>query len=56
VFLSFIDLERSELHRRVANILNGFALGFVVATLFCNVIKMNFGLDPALPVKFFDKV
>lgn len=30
-------------------ILNQIALGFVTGTLFCDIIKMNFGLDPALP-------
>ncbi|XP_019758169.1 ninjurin-1 isoform X3 [Dendroctonus ponderosae] len=31
-------------------ILNQIALGFVTGALFCDIIKMNFGLDPALPV------
>ncbi|ENN78075.1 hypothetical protein YQE_05229, partial [Dendroctonus ponderosae] len=31
-------------------ILNQIALGFVTGALFCDIIKMNFGLDPALPI------
>lgn len=34
----------------VANILNHVALAFVTGAMFCDVIKMNFGLDPAIAV------
>ncbi|XP_074027380.1 ninjurin C isoform X6 [Leptinotarsa decemlineata] len=31
-------------------LLNQISLGFVTGTLFCEVIKMNFGLDPAIHI------
>lgn len=34
----------------IAAILNQISLGFVTGALFCDVIKMNFGLDPAIAV------
>ncbi|XP_066263132.1 ninjurin-1-like isoform X1 [Euwallacea similis] len=32
----------------IVAILNQIALGFVTGALFCDIIKMNFGLDPAI--------
>uniref|UniRef100_A0A182Y461 Ninjurin-2 n=1 Tax=Anopheles stephensi TaxID=30069 RepID=A0A182Y461_ANOST len=49
VILTLVNLHGGEVQRKVANILNHFSLGFVVVALFCDVIKMNFGLDPAVP-------
>ncbi|XP_055614601.1 ninjurin-1-like, partial [Uranotaenia lowii] len=49
VILTLVNFHKGELHQRVANILNHFSLGFVVVALFCDIIKMNFGLDPAVP-------
>uniref|UniRef100_A0AAG5CTH8 Ninjurin-2 n=1 Tax=Anopheles atroparvus TaxID=41427 RepID=A0AAG5CTH8_ANOAO len=49
VILTLVNLHGGEVQRKVANILNHFSLGFVVVALFCDVIKMNFGLDPAIP-------
>ncbi|XP_052863160.1 odorant receptor 94a-like [Anopheles cruzii] len=49
VILTLVNLHAGTVQRKVANILNHFSLGFVVVALFCDVIKMNFGLDPAVP-------
>ncbi|XP_065081787.1 ninjurin-2 isoform X4 [Ochlerotatus camptorhynchus] len=49
VILTLVNFHKGELQQRVANILNHFSLAFVVVALFCDVIKMNFGLDPAVP-------
>ncbi|XP_035773347.1 ninjurin-2-like isoform X4 [Anopheles albimanus] len=49
VILTLVNLHAGELQQKVANILNHFSLGFVVVALFCDVIKMSFGLDPAVP-------
>ncbi|KFB36199.1 AGAP002124-PA-like protein [Anopheles sinensis] len=49
VILTLVNLHGGEVQRKVANILNHFSLGFVVVALFCDIIKMNFGLDPAIP-------
>ncbi|XP_076269151.1 ninjurin-1-like isoform X1 [Rhynchophorus ferrugineus] len=34
----------------IITILNQISLGFITGALFCDVIKMNFGLDPAVAV------
>lgn len=31
-------------------ILNSVSLGFVTCALFCDIIKMSFGLDPAIAI------
>lgn len=43
-------LQHSDDKQRqfIGSVLNQVALGFVTGALFCDVIKMNFGLDPAL--------
>ncbi|ETN60958.1 hypothetical protein AND_007402 [Anopheles darlingi] len=48
VILTLVNLHAGEMQQKVANILNHFSLGFVVVALFCDVIKMSFGLDPAI--------
>ncbi|XP_055642870.1 ninjurin-1 isoform X3 [Toxorhynchites rutilus septentrionalis] len=49
VILTMVNFQKGEVQQRVANIMNHFSLGFVVVALFCDIIKMNFGLDPAIP-------
>ncbi|EAT45325.1 AAEL003398-PA, partial [Aedes aegypti] len=49
VILTLVNFHKGEVQQRVANILNHFSLAFVVTALFCDIIKMNFGLDPAVP-------
>lgn len=52
IILTRISLYNSARHRSIANALTHISLGLVFVALFCDVIKMNFGLDPAVP---FDK-
>jgi hypothetical protein len=49
VILSLLNLHLGEWQRNLANVLNHISLGLVVVALFCDIIKMNFGLDPAVP-------
>lgn len=48
VLVSTIDINKSNHQRELANRLSHVSLGFVFFSTFCNVIKMNFGLDPAI--------
>lgn len=48
--MSVLKLHKTRKSDTVANILNHVALGFVTGALFCDVVKMNFGLDPAVAV------
>lgn len=50
VILSRLNLHENDRHRRIANALTHVSMGLVFVALFCDVIKMNFGLDPAVPV------
>lgn len=50
VILSLINLKNGEKQRNIANILNHVSLALVLMALSCDVIKMNFGLDPAIPI------
>lgn len=50
VILGLINFNASRFQQILAEVLNHIALGFVTISLFCDVIKMNFGLDPALGV------
>lgn len=36
----------------ITAVLNQISLGFITGVLFCDVIKMNFGLDPAVAVNY----
>lgn len=43
-------------HAAIGNILNHISVGLVTCALFCDVVKMNFGLDPAVAVsEFYNK-
>lgn len=40
--------EENEKQEFIANILNHVSLACVTGVMFCEIIKMNFGLDPAV--------
>lgn len=50
VTMSVLRIHQNKKTNTVANILNHVALGFVTGALFCDVVKMNFGLDPAIAI------
>lgn len=47
--MSLINIDKGARQRRIANLLNHISLAFVLIALSCDIIKMNFGLDPAIP-------
>ncbi|XP_037032741.1 ninjurin-2 isoform X2 [Bradysia coprophila] len=47
---SRLDLYESARQRSIANALTHVSMGLVFVALFCDVVKMNFGLEPAIPV------
>lgn len=49
IVLTRLSLNESSHHRKIANALTHVSMGLVFIALFCDVIKMNFGLDPAIP-------
>ncbi|XP_037956169.1 ninjurin-2 isoform X3 [Teleopsis dalmanni] len=51
VIQSMINIHKSEGQRRAADILNHIIGGIIFLSVFCDVVKMNFGLDPAVPVE-----
>ncbi|KAF5299922.1 hypothetical protein FQR65_LT09317 [Abscondita terminalis] len=50
IIMGILKMHEDPKQIMIAEILNHVALGFVTGTLFCDVIKMNFGLDPAVAV------
>lgn len=50
IIVAILKRFDSEKFHNLGWILNHFAIGFVTGTLFCDIIKMNLGLDPALSV------
>lgn len=50
IILTQFNLNENDRHRRIANTLTHVSLGLVFISLFCDIIKMNFGLDPAVPI------
>lgn len=50
VTMAILKIHEDNRQNTIASILNQVALAFVTGTLFCDVIKMNFGLDPAIAV------
>lgn len=48
--MAVLKLHEDEKQNEIAWILNQTALGFVTGAMFCDVVKMSFGLDPALAV------
>ncbi len=53
---SRLDLYESSRQRSIANALTHISMGLVFVALFCDVVKMNFGLDPAVPFQSDRKV
>ncbi|XP_054082047.1 ninjurin-1 isoform X3 [Zeugodacus cucurbitae] len=49
VILSLIGIHKSKYQRSVAETLNHVVNGIIFVSVFCDIIKMNFGLDPAIP-------
>lgn len=52
--MGMLKIDQDPKQNLIAEILNHIALGFVTGALFCDVIKMNFGLDPAVAVNYTD--
>ncbi|XP_022911011.1 ninjurin-2 isoform X4 [Onthophagus taurus] len=50
IMIGTINVWNDHKHNLIAGYMNHVALGFVTSALFCDVIKMNFGLDPAVAV------
>lgn len=50
IFVGFLKVRDDEQSETVTGILNQISLAFVTGAMFCDIIKMNFGLDPAIPV------
>lgn len=50
ITMAMLRIHEDQKQNAVASILNQVALAFVTGTLFCDVIRMNFGLDPAIAV------
>ncbi|KAK4885668.1 hypothetical protein RN001_001939 [Aquatica leii] len=55
IIMGILKMHEDPKQKLVADILNHVALGFVTGTLFCDVIKMSFGLDPAVAVNITNK-
>ncbi|XP_075147060.1 ninjurin C isoform X1 [Haematobia irritans] len=47
--LSTFSIHKGKNERAVADVLNHVINGFIFLSVFCDIIKMNFGLDPAIP-------
>lgn len=45
---SFFNGEENQRHKKIAEWLYHAAVGMMTGVVFCDVIKMTFGLDPAL--------
>lgn len=52
VVMSILKMHQDHTQSFIANVLNHVALAFVTGTLFCDVIRMNFGLDPAVAINY----
>lgn len=48
--MAALRMHEEKKQESIANILNHVALALVTGALFCDVIKMNFGLDPAIAI------
>lgn len=48
--LSQLSLSENLQHRKFATVLTHVSIGLIFVALFCDVVKMNFGLDPAIQV------
>ncbi|XP_065354677.1 ninjurin-1-like isoform X3 [Calliphora vicina] len=53
---SVLSIHKGKEERKVADVLNHIINGLIFLSVFCDVIKMNFGLDPAIAdVEILDK-
>ncbi|XP_054747565.1 ninjurin-1 isoform X3 [Anastrepha obliqua] len=50
IILSVIGIHKSKFQRSLADTLNHIVDGIIFLSVFCDVVKMNFGLDPAISV------
>ncbi|XP_015836955.1 ninjurin-2 isoform X3 [Tribolium castaneum] len=50
IVVSIMQTYEDEKIKNLSWILHHVSLGFVTGALFCDIIKMNFGLDPAVAV------
>ncbi|KAF5278794.1 hypothetical protein FQA39_LY18352 [Lamprigera yunnana] len=55
ILMAIFKMHEDPKLKLTAEILNHVALGFVTGTLFCDIIKMNFGLDPAVAVNMTNR-
>lgn len=46
-----IDMTKTPKHTMMAAVLNNIVLGLGLCAVFCDILKMNFGYDAAVPVK-----
>ena len=44
-------MSKTPKHTLMAGVLNNIVLGIGLCAVFCDVIKMNFGYDAAVPTK-----
>lgn len=51
VVMTLLDVDRSETQKKISYWLYHASVGLMTGVVFCDVIKMTFGLDPALSVK-----
>ncbi|XP_005188340.1 ninjurin-1 isoform X1 [Musca domestica] len=47
--VSVVGIHKGKTERAIADALNHVINGLIFLSLFCDIIKMNFGLDPAIP-------
>ncbi|XP_020715354.1 ninjurin-2 isoform X3 [Ceratitis capitata] len=50
VILAVIGIHKSKFQRSIAEKLNHIVNGIIFISVFCDIIKMNFGLDPSIVV------
>ncbi|KAI8419884.1 hypothetical protein MSG28_008510 [Choristoneura fumiferana] len=53
IVISTMDNEGSEREKKLADWLYHTSVGLMTCAVFCDVIKMTFGLDPALSTQDF---
>ncbi|XP_028166948.1 ninjurin-2 isoform X3 [Ostrinia nubilalis] len=51
IVMTFLDVDRSETEKKISLWLYHTSVGLMTCVVFCDVIKMTFGLDPALSEK-----
>lgn len=45
---SVVSIHKGKVERKVADVLSHIINGLIFLSAFCDIIKMNFGLDPAI--------